>query len=336
MKYLIRALLLPTVILILILPGCQNKDQRLRLDDDEKVTIDFKRYGEALFTMDLNEIGSELERLSGDFFFFIGEEYKDTLSIIQIAEFLHDPLNMEIADFYLQKYRDTDSLEDALNEAFSYYHHYFPDAVMPTVYTYLSGLNYENPVDLIDDSVMIIALDMYLGKDFDPYKRVGLSYYQVLRMDSPYILTDCFKEISARRHLDNSKLKTLLDHMIYQGKVLLFLDYMLPDVPDEVKIGYSSDQFQWAKANEPDLWAFLIENDLLYTTRYFEINKLMQDGPFTNGFGKESPARLGQWLGWYIVKSYADNHPEMHLEEILGSSDSGEILRESGYRPGRS
>jgi hypothetical protein len=320
--------------LMLFLGGCLTGDRKPVIEEDQKVNIEMKRYGRALFEIDRNNIGKELKRLSEDYYFFIGDSYLDTLSIIQISEFLYDPLNMEIAEYCLEKYDDTDSIQDALNRAFSYYRYYFPGAGIPRVYTYISGLNYESPVNLVD-TVLIIALDMYLGPDFKPYSMVGIPFYQVRRMNAQSIVPDCFREIAYQRHSSGMKPETLLDNMIFHGKALLFLDLILPDTPDEILIGYAPEQYRWAEENESNLWAFLIENDLLYSTKYHEVNKLIQDGPFTSGFGKSSPAMLGRWLGWQIMKSYSEKHPEKTLEEIMMATDAAGILRDSGYRPGR-
>jgi hypothetical protein len=322
------------VAFLFVLNSCLNRSSGPGSVDPEPVDVSLKQYGKALFDIDQENISTELKNLSGDFFFFIGDSYDDTLSIIQIMEFLNDPLNMEIAYYCNQKYPDIEFLREQLNTGFGYYHHYYPEESVPEIYTYISGLNYENPVSYAD-SVLIIALDMYLGDEFLPYRNVGIPFYRVQRMDAPFIAPDCFKEFAVQRHIKQTSGHTLLDEMIYHGKVLLFLDYMLPDVADEFKIGYTSGQKQWVEDNESSLWSFLIENDLLFTSRYYEINKLIQDGPFTTGFGKESPAMLGRWLGWQIMRSYAEKHPEKSLEELMLQPDPAEILGNSGYRPGR-
>ena len=62
-------------------------------------------------------------------------------------------------------------------------------------------------------------------------------------------------------------------------------------------------------------------------------NRHASNEALTAAFGKESPPRLGEWIGWQIVKSYMNNHPEITLQQLLHKNDSQEILIQSGYKP---
>jgi hypothetical protein len=61
----------------------------------------------------------------------------------------------------------------------------------------------------------------------------------------------------------------------------------------------------------------------------------MDDGPFTlaNGVPQKSAPRLGEYIGWKIVKSYLDAHPEVDLPTLLRNKDYQQILNESQYKP---
>jgi hypothetical protein len=71
----------------------------------------------------------------------------------------------------------------------------------------------------------------------------------------------------------------------------------------------------------------------LYSKDYQTQTKLIQDGPFTTGFGNESPSRLGVFIGWEIVVAYLKNNPDVTLEEVLKMTDSQKLLQNSGYKP---
>ena len=60
--------------------------------------------------------------------------------------------------------------------------------------------------------------------------------------------------------------RTFLGKMIAAGKKLYLLDLYLPLKEDQMKIGYSKDKFDWAIANESQVWRYFIENNLLYST----------------------------------------------------------------------
>ncbi len=121
--------------------------------------------------------------------------------------------------------------------------------------------------------------------------------------------------------------------MIDEGKMLAYLDAVLPDVSDSVKIKYTANQLSWANNNEKDVWAFLVGNELLYETDYQMQTKLLQDGPFTAGFGNNSPPRLGAYIGWQIVLAYLNQNPDVSLQQMINETDSQKILQESRYKP---
>ena len=50
-------------------------------------------------------------------------------------------------------------------------------------------------------------------------------------------------------------------------------------------------------------------------------------------YGKESPGRLGLWVGWRIVDSYMTNNKDVTLIELMGEGDAQKILEESFYKP---
>ena len=126
---------------------------------------------------------------------------------------------------------------------------------------------------------------------------------------------------------------TLLDRMVGAGKMLYFLDRIMPETADSLKICYTQKQLDWAIKNEKNIWAFMIQNELLYTTDYKSQTKLIQDGPFTTGFSRQSPARLGVWMGWQIVGDFMKNNPEVSLKELINITDSQKLLNDSGYKP---
>lgn len=320
---------------LLFIAGCKTNPYKADISDIDIEEIEIKRYGKALFEMDRSDVGGELVRMADDFRFFLGDNYRDTLGIIQINEFINDPVNRMVAGECLGQYPSLAELEASFTEAFRYHRYHYPEKPVPQVYTYISGLNYESPAAYYD-SVMIIALDLYLGEDFEPYRQVGLPQYRIKRMNRQSILPDCFRHMAATAHIEPGRLNTLLDRMVYHGKILFFVDNMLPDTPDEVKIGFTPEQLEWCRQNESNIWSFIINNELLYSTDYHKINSLIQDGPFTAAFGNESPAMTGRWLGWQIVRNYAKENPGLSLQQIMDDPDSQGVLQNSGYKPKRS
>jgi uncharacterized protein YjaZ len=108
---------------------------------------------------------------------------------------------------------------------------------------------------------------------------------------------------------------------------------MIPSTADRLKIGYSEAQYNWILKNEQHVWAAIIENRLLYTTDGQLIRAFMADGPFTAEFSRESPARLGEWIGWQIVRRYMANNDAVSLAALMAEKDAQKILTLSRYKP---
>ena len=85
--------------------------------------------------------------------------------------------------------------------------------------------------------------------------------------------------------------------------------------------------------NEAHVWAAIISNRMLFTTDGKLIRSFMADGPFTAEFSKDAPARLGEWLGWQIVRKYFENQPNLSLQDVMTEKDPQKILNISGYKP---
>jgi uncharacterized protein YjaZ len=137
-----------------------------------------------------------------------------------------------------------------------------------------------------------------------------------------------FQEYEYKGNTEN-----LVSNMIYQGKLLYFVDAMIPEGPDSLKIGFTKNQMEWCKANESVMWSYLIENKSLFSGDRMESVRFINPAPFTTPFGQKSPGRSGVWIGWQIVKSYMKKNPEITLKGMMEENDYHKILNESGYAP---
>jgi hypothetical protein len=248
--------------------------------------------------------------------------------------YLESPRNKGLQEAVASRYKQIPEIEKGLTLAFQHYRYYYPGSGIPRIYAYISGGDYDYPVQYAD-SVMLIGLDNYLGMDFKPYISDGLPVYRISRMTSANIVPDCIKVLGKIVYPEQFPGNTLLEQMIDAGKQLLFVDAMIPQTDDRLKIGYSNEQCDWIVKNEAHVWAAIIENRMLYTTDGKLIRTFMADGPFTAEFSKDAPPRLGEWLGWQIVRKYFENQPGVTLQEMMAEKDFQKILSTSGYKPGK-
>ena len=320
--------------ILIIMAACSGGSDRLDIDISgiPDPGMEVQRYGRDLFQLDPDSLGLELPLLAEKYPFFLGEPPLDTLSYIQIHEFITDPLLIEVATACDTIYPDTRQLEDDLNLAWRYYQYYFPRAGVPMVFSYISGLDFEYPIQL-HSGILLIALDMYLGKDYVPYAEARIPRYRSRRATPDYLVRDVMIEAANGIPKNYPDENILLDRIIEKGKVMYFLDATLPQVHDTIKIAYTEEQLRWCRDNERNLWAFLIENELLFSSDYEKTHKLIIDGPFTSYFPDGSPGRTGWWVGWQIVRSFMDNNPDISLPQLMQEMTARQVLDNSGYNP---
>ena len=226
--------------------------------------------------------------------------------------------------------------EQGLTETFKYIKYYYPKAKLPKFVSFVSGFAYQMPVG---DNYLGIGLDMFLGKDSKFYKAIVQSVPLYLsRRFAPEYIVPRVAETYAHEELfpEPDENRTLLSKMVFRGKILYFLDQVLPEnTTDSTKIGYSNEQLQWAQRFEGDIWAYFLENNFLYETDYQKIQVFLSEGPFTPGLGenRDSAPKLGTWTGWQIVKKYMKENPKITLQQLMAEHDAQKILNQSKYKP---
>lgn len=327
-----------TLAILLVMAGCSGSQDKRETHKDKNLDktgqdggLRIKRYEKALFTLDESRLEEGLKKLVPEYSIFLGDGDFTPGEVAQIRDFIADESNKAAYAGVIKQYPNLDKLSTGLQKA---YENYARDTGLdnfPETYTYVSGFDVQYPVKYAD-TAMVIALDMYLGQDFELYSKMGIPAYISSRYTEGHLLPDCLKEMIYPLIPEKTGAYTLLDAMIEQGKLLYFTQALLPDTPKELIIGFSKAQLKWCNDNESNLWQFIIENELLFSTESKAMSMFMVDGPFTSSFSQDSPARTGTWLGWQIVDAYM-NKNKLPLTALTAIENSREILDKSGYKP---
>jgi hypothetical protein len=106
-------------------------------------------------------------------------------------------------------------------------------------------------------------------------------------------------------------------------------------LPDSVKLEVTAAQVEWLNANEYEMWAFFLSENLLYQSNYQDIRKYVEASPGSPGMPEEAPGRTGNFIGWKVVESYMALHPATTLPELMAMQDAQQILDAARYRPKR-
>ncbi|RZM18864.1 MAG: gliding motility lipoprotein GldB [Pedobacter sp.] len=325
---------------MLICVSC-NQDKK---PDVSKLNLDVKilRFDRDLYSRKSKNIGEtaiSLRKKYANFyddyiFKMVGNDEYTEHEIIQTL--YNDQAYTDLTKEVDSVYQDLRPIEKDLTLAFKYVKYYYPKAKVPAFISFVSGFAVQTPVG---DNYMGIGLDMFLGKESKFYKAIVQSVpsYLSRRFSKDYIVPR-ITETYAREELfpDRDENRTLLSKMIYNGKILYFMDAILEEkVPDSVKIGYTDNQMGWCEAFESDIWAFYLENNLLFETDYQKIQVYLSEGPFTPGLGEknESAPKLGIWTGWQIVRKYMAENKDVTLQQLMAEQDAQKILNKSKYKP---
>lgn len=222
-----------------------------------------------------------------------------------------------------------------LTDAFRRIKYYFPSKQLPKVYGYISGFQAQTS---IGNGYFGVGLDLFLGANSKFYPSLIDNFpHYIARYFTPENITPRVVEGILREDMfpEQEKDKSVLQKMIYNGKIMYLMDQLLPDVADTTKIRYTTAQLKWCNDFQQQIWAYFLEENLLYDSDQLKTQQYFNDAPFTPGLGEknESAPKLGVWTGWQIVRQYMEKHPDVTITQLMANQDAQKILNDSKYRP---
>lgn len=312
---------LVSIVLSLFILSCGEKNKIEKAIAEMPMEIKVERFDKIFFetqAKDLNKVKKEYP-----FFFPAGNEDAVWLNKME------NPLWRELYSEVQKKYANFDPEKKEMETLFKHLKYYFPQTKVPKVITVISEMDYNNKV-IYADSLVIVSLEMYLGKEhkfyqFPEYIKQNFERRQIM----PDVVSSFFKYKTAP-----NQDKSLLSNMIFAGKELYLKDMLLPDYNDADKMGYTPEQIKWCQENESYMWRYFIEKELLYSDDQKLVPRFINMAPFSKFYleiDNESPGRVGAWVGWQIVRSYMENN-KVSLQQLLNTNVK-EIFEKSKYKP---
>lgn len=310
------------LLMVMAFISCDKKSKEEKaIEETPPVSLKVYRFEKAFFETPPNELAN----LKAEYPFFFPEGVPDQVWVDK----MENPQWKELYKEVEKKYSDFGKQTSEIEDLFKHIKYYFPTAVTPKVYTVIAEMDYNTKAIYANDK-LIIALELYLGKDHKFYDKAK---YIKQNFEERQMMPDIVTSFSLGK-IPPPREKTLLDEMIYYGKQLYLKDALLPEYNDAEKIGYLPEQITWCQENESYIWRYFIEKELLYSTDSKLPNRFTNMAPFSKFYleiDNESPGRVGQWIGWQIVRSYMQNN-EVALQDML-KMDSKEIFEKSKYKP---
>ncbi len=331
--------------LFLIFLSCNGNDKPDVSGID--VNIPVSRFDKDFFSLDTNNLQTGLMSLEKKYPGFVSIFIQNILGIEGnytggVAAFIRN--NKSVYDSVAKTYPETSDLKKDLDQAFKYVKFYFPEYKEPKIYTVVGPLDAlaqttsgEQTPNFLGPDFLGISLQFYLGKNFSLYQheffitQLQIPLYRSRRFEKAYIVPDVMKIITD----DIAPEKRgggLVEQMIEKGKQWWLLSHFIPDAHDSLVTGYTGKQIEWAELNEGLIWNHVIQNENLESKDPVVLQTYLGEGPFTQGMPESSPGNIGQWVGWQIVKKFADKNDDLSPAEIM-KLPARKILEDAKYKP---
>lgn len=293
-------------------------------EEIEKIPVDIKveRFDQRF----ANATADSLPALKKEFPFLFPRQYPDILWV----EKMNDSIQLELDAAVAAEFPKFEETKEELERLFQHIKYYFPQTNIPRVITLTSDVDYRNQV-VYADSLLLIAVDTYLGQEHPLY--MGMQEYIRKHLQKDQITADVAGAF-AQTVVPRPSSRSFLMHMIYYGKILALQDFLIPFKTDAQKMSYQPEELEWAQNNEEQIWRYFVERELLYSSDTDLQTRFLFPAPFSKfnlELDNEAPPRLGQFIGWQIVRQYMQKN-NVSVEEMI-NTDAETIFKRSKYKP---
>ncbi len=243
---------------------------------------------------------------------------------------MQDTLLLKLKHQVDSVYPDNRFITKQLTGVFKHVKYYYPRFRVPLTITLFSDWDYTKR-SLLADTLHFLFIDNFLGRNNSVY--AGVPRY-IARTMTPRHLAVFTAASVAEQKVPYPQTHTLLNKMIYYGKILYLTRAFVPQVPDSILLGYSATKMKWAEENEANIWLYFLDNKLLYSTDPKLDTRFLDLSPFSKfyaGIDNQSPGMIGRYLGYRIVQAYMRRtHTPV---QALARKPADEIFRQSKYKP---
>ncbi|MCV9928393.1 gliding motility lipoprotein GldB [Flavobacterium sp. LS1R49] len=301
--------------------SCDKKSKIEKAVEEIPVNIKVERFDKVFFETQ----PKDLAKIKKEYPFFFPEGNDDSVWLNK----MQDPLWRELYTEVQKKYGNFEPVRKEFNKLFQHIEYYFPKTKTPKVITIISEMDYNNKA-IYADSLVIVALELYLGKEHKFYQ---FPNYIKQNFEEKQIMPDVVSSFSSKK-IARITDKNFITKMVYYGKQLYLKDLLLPEYSDADKIGYTPEQIKWCEENEGYMWRYFIEREMLYSDDSKLTTRFINTAPFSKFYleiDNESPGRVGTWIGWQIVRSYMKNN-DVSVEQLM-QTNAKEIFEKSKYKP---
>ena len=209
------------------------------------------------------------------------------------------------------------------------------------LFFYISGIDLETPCLYFpgaaqgDLKYAFVGLDNFLGAGYPGYE--GIPAYQRDLLRQSQLPVAYAHALLATLSLENFNDPTLVAQMVYQGKIALATEALTGySIETSEVLGYCPEEWSFLETSESNIWEVMVREKMLFSTDMMVRQRLAEPAPFSKlgtAMDGDIPGRVARYIGYKLVKSYAENHRELSLKEIIKIRDAQKFLRDAQYKP---
>ena len=322
MKYRRRILILTTLFFIVL--SCNRNEL---LVDTSGIEVSFEVINvDSIYS---NTPNDSVQGVHNTFLEKLGSLYEYEISM-NIQKRANDIQADDIYSFYNNEYikeLEKEKLKfneevwnqlDKTEEGFKHLKYHFEELDLPKqiilINKMFSGIE-------LDESQVSVGLEKYINQETKIIKEIPseeLFQWQKEAMNIEFLARDIiFRWIQAS--LFEEKDENLAFHIIQAGKLLYILNAAFPNEDGAYIMRYSPEDYSWAIDNETPFWEYLVREEMLFKNNVRDKTNFLNEGPYTIGLPEKGPDRLGQFLGFRIVKQFMKSNKELTLQDLINT-----------------
>ena len=337
-------LLVLSILLTMLCYSCGESDKHKDIDVDvEGKSMNPLRFDQDFFKIDWNNLQqvSELKSKYGNFFCLYVERILnagpcDSLSTLKMIQgFVSHPdfqdLKTEIERNYPQE--RLDSIHEKILESSLRLQTLIPNMKLPQLIWMNSGFNIGA---YSTDEYLAVGLDFYLGKENRITKSVPFPQYQKDDMTRAQVVPNAIKNLAYYYLLKSDTVQhenDMLSEMIFHGKAHYLTWLAFEEIHDSTLMAWTSKEYTWTQGHQLNVWKEIARQEVLFSKNRVEVQRWFEYAPFTNAENvpQESAPQLGVFMGFQMVKSYMEKHPEITVDRLMKEDNAQKILQ--AYKP---
>jgi hypothetical protein len=335
--------------LFLLFAACNGQVERVSkvdpLANEPLPEVPIMRFDQAIIGMDTNQLEKSIKDVEAAFPlfypFFVGPGFThltdprepEEINKLSLRGYLTNQPTRILYDSVQLVYNNMSDVETDIAQLMRAWRHYQPTAVVPQVISIVS--EFSTAAFTYGDSLAVVSLDFFLGAHDPHYQLIDppLPQYITRALDKNHLPVYLAEAMVNNRFGSESMDNRMISQMLHNGKKQYLLSRLLAFKPDSVIWRFSESQTNWCYANESKVWAYFVQQELLFSTARDKYRKFVGESPDSPGMPAEAPGRTGNFIGWQIIEQFMEKYPDYTIEKLFALTDPQKILEMAEYNP---